>query len=45
MLSCRLLNCDAQERETVENLMRKYYNYVTSDFDLRKGRHQPMAAF
>ncbi len=39
MLSWRLINCDEQDREKAEKLMRKYYNHVTSDFDLRKGYH------
>ncbi|MBR6365253.1 MAG: hypothetical protein IKS10_04030 [Lachnospiraceae bacterium] len=39
MLNCTFVNCNAQEREIVENLMRKYYNHMSSDFDIHKGYH------
>lgn len=38
MLSCRMLNFDEKEKEMVMGLLQKYYNHVSSDFDLNKAR-------
>ena len=38
LLSCRMLNFDEKEKETIINLLQKYYNHVSSDFDINKAR-------
>ena len=38
LLSCRMLNFDEKEKEMVIGLLEKYYNHVSSDFDLNKAR-------
>ena len=38
MLSCRMLNFDEKEKEMVIGLLEKYYNHVSSDFDINKAR-------
>ena len=37
-LSCRMLNFDDKEKEMVVSLLKKYYNHVSSDFDIDKAR-------
>ena len=37
-LSCRMLNFDEKEKEMVLTLLQKYYNHVSSDFDINKAR-------
>ncbi len=37
-LSCRMLNFDEKEKEMVVSLLKKYYNHVSSDFDINKAR-------
>ena len=36
MLSCRMLNFDEKEKETILTLLQKYYNHVSCDFDIQK---------
>ena len=36
MLSCRMLNFDEKEKETILALLQKYYNHVSCDFDIQK---------
>ncbi len=36
MLSCRFVNFDEKEKDVVINMLKKYYNHVSSDFDYKK---------
>ncbi|MBR6102121.1 MAG: hypothetical protein IKP95_06825 [Ruminococcus sp.] len=43
MLHIRFFNFDEQEKETVTKLLKKYYNHISSDFDMNKAMKQNTA--